>query len=190
MAHRIWDDYLDSKDVTDWRNVISEQSVDDVINFLDLNPDFIVDDEDSTTLKECIWVELALLLYAGAAPSSTQLENSPSHINKHITSILKHLDHTIAHLEMIYDEFDSKRFLKSKDAIIAKSIIERPLQEDPESNIQNKLESTLDSLSEISKYLESTRDDKQENITKRGKNKPSKEIQDDLIFELCNRLNY
>lgn len=177
----IWDHYLDGS-LENYNKVVSEKSLDDVISLLNLDPDKILDSESGRNLKEILWGELATIIYVWGRPSETVLKTSPRYLLQHAQKTEKTLSNALEVIKEIESNVASPDWVKTREMITA-------------DIIQNKANNTdlfIDEVNDIKErlqkfltYTNSAVNDLEQAINKRGVSKPSKEIHDHLIWELC-----
>lgn len=177
----IWNNYLDGN-LENYNKVMSEKSLDDVITLLNLDPEKIIDLVSQRNLKESLWRELATIIYTWGRPSETTLETSPKHLLVHMQKIEKTLSKAIEIIDEIETNVLSPDWLKTREMIVADLI------KDKSNNHHlfiNEVKNVKKSLGEILTYTNSAVNDITPTIQKRGVSKPSKDMHDRLILELC-----
>ena len=177
----IWDHYLDGS-LENYKKVMSEKTLDDVISLLNLDPDQIIDHESGRNLKESLWSELATIIYVWGRPSETILETSPKHLFNHFQKIEKSLSNTLEIIEKIESNTQSIDYLKTKEMIVAELIQNNADNDDIFIDELNQLKELL---RKFLKYTNNTANDLKNTIKERGTSKPAKDRHDDLIWELC-----
>lgn len=177
----IWDDYLDGS-LENYNKVMSEKSLDDVITLLNLDPDKIIDSKIGINLKESLWRELATIIYVWGRPSETILKTTPKDLLQHTKKIEKTLSNTLEAIKEIENNTAPTKWLKTKEMIVANLIKEKA----HDSNIFiSEVDDIKKYLQKILEYTNDTANDLKQSINKRGVSKPSKDMHDRLIWELC-----
>jgi len=183
-ASHMWDCYLEGKN-EDWCKIVRESSVDDVINFLELEPDNILILEktgEQVTLKDRLWYELAIIVYAYGGPTDTFLGSTKTELKRYAVKVEKTLSDASGILEIIGTESLSFRPIKTKEIILAKAIYERL---DALDSFEEEMLQTVQHLQKVSRSINQVIQDMTVSTKKRGEIKPSESVNDKLIFELC-----
>jgi hypothetical protein len=205
----IEDNFVVSRD--DFLGQIPENTIDEVIKILSIDGNALFPNQDvvlKRTVKETLWLELAIVVHAWGKPSATELEISPSNLKKYADSLNGALSKSISILKDLEYESLFNKGTKTKEFIVAdrirsksksyntepyRSVSALIIKQEYESNgkwgeycpLDRELPEAIKQLQNISKYISSVIDDLSLNVKERGKNKIIKDIHDDLIWNLC-----
>lgn len=177
----VWDNYLDGS-LENYNKVLSEKSLDDVINILNLDPNKTLESKSGRNLKESLWGELATIIYVWGQPSETTLKISPKNLLEHTQKIETKLLNAFKVIEEIESYTNSCKLLKTKEMIVADLIRDEALDHD---FFKKEVNETKEYLEKFLEYTNRAKVDLKKKIKKRGVSKTSKNAHERLIFELC-----